>query len=162
MKKLLVALTLFSSLLLFTGCPYESEVPIDTPAIKVNEKLLGKWELRTNSDDVFTVSKLDGFTYKIVKQTKGSEDKSNYAAFMSDVAGTKYLNINEITELSTKTYYLYKFEQVSDGLVTFFAVTANVDEKFTSSADLKNFIAKNQGHSFFFDSAEDSYIKTGN
>lgn len=161
MKKLFLTLTLFSALLFFSGCPYATEVAIDTASIKINEKLLGTWEARSSSDESFVVTKHDAFTYKFEKKSKNSDSKTIYYCYMSDVAGTKYLNLWE-EDASTKKYYLYKFEQVSDGLVKFIPVTENIDETFTTSADLKNFIAKNQNLSFFYDKTEDSYIKTGN
>ena len=40
-------------------------------------------------------------------------------------------------------------------------VTENIDEKFTSSAELKKFIEKNKSLSFFYDKDENSFIKTG-
>lgn len=164
MKKLILTLTLFSSLLFFTGCPYSSDIAIDaSPSIRVNEKLLGEWELRSSSDQSYIVSKTDNFTYKFEKHSKSSKDVTTYFAYMSEVGGTKYLNLWEDPSAGgAKSYYFYKFEQVSDGLVKFIPVTENIDEKFTTSAELKAFISKNQSHSFFFDKDEDTYIKTGN
>ncbi len=46
------------------GCPYSSEVPIDSPSVKAEEALLGKWEPKT-SESVYTVSKSDDYTYHI-------------------------------------------------------------------------------------------------
>lgn len=164
MKKFLLTLTLFASLLFFTGCPYSSDVAIDSPSVRINDKLLGTWELRSSSDQSYIVTKVDNFTYKFEKHSKSSSDVSTYFAYMSDVAGTKYLNLWEDDKGSgaAKTYYFYKFEQVSDGLVKFIPVTENIDEKFNTSAELKGFITKHQNLSFFFAKDEDTYIKTGN
>lgn len=159
MKKFILSLSLFIGLLLFTGCPFSADIAIDQPAVRVNEKLIGTWELRSNTDASYVVTKFDNFTYKFEKRSKSNKDISTYFAFMSDVSGTKYLNLWEETTSDKKTYYFYKFDMTNDAMVKFIPVTENIDEKFSTSAELKNFIAKNQGHSFFFEKDEDTYIK---
>jgi hypothetical protein len=159
MKKLLLSLTLFSSLLLFTGCPFSSDIPIDSPSVRVNEKLIGTWELRSNSESNYVVTKTDNFTYKFEKHSKNNSDVTNYFAYMSNVSGVQYLNLWEESSSDKKTYYFYKFEMMNDAMVKFIPITENIDEKFTTSTELKNFIAKNQNLTFFFEKDEDTYIK---
>jgi hypothetical protein len=147
--------------ILFMGCPYGTEVAIDEkPVVKVMPSLLGKWEQRSSTDYSYTVSKVDEFTYKIEKLTVSSGEKTVYNGFVSDVGGEKFFNIWE-ESATTKTYYLYKVDMSGgDNLVKLVSVTDNIDEKFTSSAELKKFIEKYKGLSFFFEKDEDSYIKT--
>jgi hypothetical protein len=147
---------------LFMGCPYGTEVAIDEkPQIKVMSALLGKWEKRSSADYSYTVSRLDEYNYKIEKLTTSSGEKTVYTGFLSDVEGEKFFNIREETA-TPKTYYLYKVDlSGGDNMVKLVSVTDNIDEKFTSSAELKKFIEKYKGLSFFYDKDEDSYIRTG-
>ena len=63
---------------------------------------------------------------------------------------------------TTKMYYLYKIDMQSGAsFIKLLPVTENIDEKFTSSAELKKFIEKNKSLSFFYDKDENSFIKTG-
>src|ERR1700739_4385265 len=145
MKKKYLFILLCCCSILFTGCPYNSEVTIDTPtAVKIDTKLIGKFQQRS-SDDV---------TY-VVKQ----EDETDNA-FLSDVDGIKFLNLFE-PDQDTKSYYFYKieFDAETDGF-TLFPMTDYITEKFTTSADLKKFVQQYKSLSFFYGSKEE-YIKVG-
>ena len=160
MKKIKLFTLLGALSTLFMGCPYTAEMPLDQPSVKTDDKLLGKWEQKTSSDYAYTVTKEDDFTYKIEKKTVSSGDITVYKGFLSDIGGTKYMNLWEINESATKAYYFYKIEVTTSGSkVTMLSVTENIDEKFTSSAEMKDFFKKNQLLSFFFEKEEDVYIK---
>lgn len=141
------------------GCPYGSKVPIDEPSVKINNALVGKWEPKAMSDNIYTVSKSSDFSYKIVRTSKKSTDVVNYSAYVSDVDGDTFLNIEDESD-SDKKYYLYKLVLNSSSTkATLMPVTENIDEVFTTSADLKSFIRKYRNLSFFFEKEEDVYIK---
>ena len=164
MKKTLSILFLLSGFMIFSGCPYESDVPIDAPSLYLNNRLLGTWEARTNKDESFKISKSDEFTYSIEKTNKKSKetDVQKYLAYGSTVGGTTFLNISENkTDGSPKKYFLYKMVMSSDGMVTLSEVTDNIDERFPASDSLKKFIASNMKNSFFYNKDETSYIRTG-
>lgn len=140
------------------GCPYKSDFPIDVPAIKVNPSLLGKWESKNSSEEIYNVSKENDFTYKIEKKNKDSKEPTVYYAHASDVDGETFLNLRE--DGTAIEYYLYKLELNSSvSKATLRSVTENITEKFGSSAELKAFIKKYKNLSFFFDKTEDVYIK---
>jgi hypothetical protein len=162
MKKLKQLGLILAASVLFMGCPYGTEVAIDEkPTVKVMPALLGKWEQRSSTDYSYMVSKTDEFNYKIEKTTVSSGEKTVYMGFVSEVAGDKFFNIYE-EKASPKTYYLYRIDMSGgDNMVKMQSVTQNIDEKFTSSADLKKFIVQYKGLSFFYEKDEDSYIKTG-
>jgi hypothetical protein len=145
---------LFGALsLMFMGCPYESKVPIDDPSnAKADKELVGKWEEK-GSDDYSWKSELDGNMYRIEKvNIKEGGDPTIYKGFLSDVGGTPFLNVYEVDEYSStdKKYYLYLVEKKGEERVKLKAVTDNITEEFTSSTELKAFIKKNMGISFFF------------
>ena len=162
MKKLNLLGLLFAASILFMGCPYGTEVAIDEkPSVKIMPSLIGKWEQRSSTDYSYMVSKTDDYNYKIEKTTVSSGEKTVYNGFVSDVSGDKFFNIWE-EKGNPKTYYLYRIDQSGgDNMIKLQSVTQNIDEKFTTSADLKKFIAQYKGLSFFFEKDEDSYIKTG-
>ena len=164
MKKFvqLFAVACFSFLLM--GCPYETEVPIDQPSIKFPSNLFGKWEPKSSSDDVLTIKRKDDFVVTITKTKKDAKPDDSveqYEAFLSEVGSMKFLNVSELSEYSSNPkYYLYKMEVSPSGSrITLSAVTENIDETFTSSAELKAFIQKNMQHSFFFEKEEDVYLR---
>jgi hypothetical protein len=165
MQKLLslVSLVLFSFFLM--GCPYESEVPIDQPSVKYPAGLLGKWEPKSSSDDIMIISRKDDLLMKIVKtkkEAKADDTPEEYEGYLSDVGGTKFLNLYEKKEESfgTKKYYLYKLELSTSGArVTLSPLTENIDEKYDKPADLKAFIQKNMNLSFFYHKEDEVYIR---
>jgi hypothetical protein len=148
--------------MLFMGCPYSSENAIDDkPAVKIVPSLLGKWEQRSSTDYSYVVTKTDEYNYHIEKITVADGKKELYDGFLSDVGGDKFFNIWE-ESANPKVYYLYKVDMSGgDNMLKLASVTQNIDEKFTSSAELRKFIEKYKALSFFYEKDEDSYIKTG-
>lgn len=146
--------------IVFMGCPYSAEIGIDmTPSVKIDEKLLGKWESKSSSDYAYTVTKSDANTYAIEKKSASSGDITSYKGFLSNIGGTVYMNVYEDGS-TTKTYYFYKIEISGSGAKTSMTpVTENITEKFTTSSELKEFFKKNQINSYFFDKDADVYIK---
>lgn len=163
-KYLIVAL-LFCSIV-FTACPYNSDVTIDQPnAVKVDARLIGKFQQRTSDDVTYVVKQKDDNTYSILekhKKTEGStpQDDKTYNGFLSDVDGVKFLNLYE-PDQDSKSYYFYKieFSDETDGF-TLYPVSDYITEKFTASADLKKFISQYKALSFFY-GAKEEYIKVG-
>lgn len=159
MKNLKWILPMLCLAIVLGGCPYSSETPIDTPSVKIDNKLLGVWEPKSESDYKYKVSKLDDYTYKIEKKGKASDKSSVYIAYASKVGADTFLNLKEDDEYS-KEYYLYKMViSPSGGKLTLLSVTENIDEKFTTSEELKKFIEKHKDLSFFYEKTEDEYFK---
>ena len=160
MKKTFLQFLLFSGIcLLLTACPYGSDVPIDEPTVKIDEKLIGKWEPKSSSDNFYVVSKKDDVTYKLEKKSKKSADVTVYTGFLSVVDGVRFMNVSE-DDGSTKKYYLYKVEISASGAkTTLIPLTDNISEKFSSSAELKAYIKKYMALSFFYDKDQDEYFR---
>ena len=76
MNKIKFLLPLIVICIALGGCPYQSNVPIDNPTVKINPDLLGKWEADSSSGDRYVVSKLDDYHYKIEEKEKGMELES--------------------------------------------------------------------------------------
>ncbi|HEX7414635.1 MAG TPA: hypothetical protein VF411_11380 [Bacteroidia bacterium] len=160
MKKLVLQIAALAGLtMLLTACPYGSDVPIDTPSVKTDDKLMGKWEAKSSSDYFYTVTKKDDFNYKFEKKGKTSTDVTTYTAFVSVIDNIKFMNVFDDAS-STKVYYLYKIEQSASGAkTTLIPVTENIDEKFATSAELKTYIKKYMALSFFYEKDQDEYFR---
>jgi hypothetical protein len=158
--KNLFTLCLLVLALFFMGCPYGSEVAIDDGKAKLEEKLIGKWEAKSSSDYDYIVSKYDETTYKIEKKPRQEGESTIYYGFLSDLKGTRFLNVWEDNENTTRTYYFYKMDLTTSGAkLTLSPVTENIKEKFTSSAELKSFFEKNMALSFFYNKEDEVYIR---
>lgn len=160
MKNYLTLCLLFLAVL-FSGCPYSSEVAIDGGEAKVDEKLLGKWEPKSGNDYNYIVTKFDDATYQIVKQPKNeSEASTTYYGFLSNVNGVRFLNVWDASSEGTRTYYFYKMELTPSGSkLVLSPVTENIKENFTASADLKAFFDKHKALSFFYAKDDEEYIR---
>lgn len=151
--KTLSIVALFGTLsMAFMGCPYESKIPLDTAdKSKPDKDLVGKWEEK-GSDSYEWKCSLDGNQYRIEKKsTDGDSDEPTiYIGFLSDVAGTPFLNVYEDSYDSEKSYMIYRMEKKSDDRIKFKAMTDNVTEEFTSGEDFRTFVKKNMELSFFY------------
>jgi hypothetical protein len=160
MNKLKWILPLFVLAIMLSGCPYGCELPIDKPSVKINPALLGKWEPKSTSDETYTVTKTDEYTYQIDKAGKDPANKATYIAYLSDVDGTTFLNLKDPGNSGEKKFYFYKVElNGSNSKVTLTPVTENIKETFTSSEDLKAFFKRYKSLSFFFSKDPDVFIK---
>jgi hypothetical protein len=71
MKKIVAQFSVLVGLMLMlTACPYTSENPIDKATVKIDDKILGKWEAKSSSDYAYNVTKKDEFTYSIEKRVR--------------------------------------------------------------------------------------------
>jgi hypothetical protein len=159
MRKLLNFLPLIGLFLLLTGCPYESEVPIDDPSVPVPGAIIGKWMKSGADKDFYLINKAESNTM-IVEENTWSEDsqsfsKVKYYAHLSDIGGNQFMNLKKE---GTSTYYIYKCELTGDKELKLIEVSNYVKEKFTSSQDLKKFIKKYMKLSFFY-ADESVYVK---
>src|SRR5437762_2661764 len=135
MKKTISLIFLLSSFIIFSGCPYESEVPIDAPSLYINTGLIGTWEARNNPDESFKVTKHDEFSYNIEKINKKSTEDNvqKYIGHLSSVGNVTFLNVCE-DKPGDRKYSLYKIAIPNDGFVNLTEVTENIKEHFKKSA----------------------------
>jgi hypothetical protein len=150
---------------LLAGCPFSSSVPIDEGTVKVPANLEGKWisaaDKESENPTYFIISKDDKF-HAIAKKMEFSSSDSSYnetvySLTFSDVNGEIFMNA---LEEEGSTYYLYKFKfDEKAGEVFTSEVTDYIKETFSTSAELKDFIAKNKSNSYFFTNTSDTYIR---
>jgi hypothetical protein len=163
MKKSLPWAILICIGFMFMGCPYHSSVAIDTPTVKIDTKLLGKWQKRTSDDDTYIITKKDDYNYEILDKEKSPQAGSTpkkYTAFLSIINGTKFMNLYDESE-DTKSYYFYKLDMDDEtGGFSLSPVTEYITETFGTSDSLKMYFKANMGVSFFYETKDD-YIKVG-
>ena len=156
---------LITIVVLLAGCPYSSSVPIDEGTVKVSSDLVGEWispgDKEAENPTYFIVSKDDKFRATAKKMEYSSSDSSYsetiYHLTFSDVNGETFMNALE--EEGT-TYSLYKFSfDEKTGEIQTSEVTDYIKETFTTSAELKDFIAKNKSNSYFFTNTSDKYVR---
>lgn len=143
---------LFGALsLVFMGCPYESKIPLDSAdKAKPDKALVGKWEEK-GSDDYSWKCELDGNQYRITKtNTADGGEPTVYIGFLSDVAGSAFMNVYEQDYSEDRKYMIYRMEKKGEDRIKFKAMTDNVTEEFTTSEEFKTFVKKNMELSFFY------------
>jgi hypothetical protein len=162
MKKIFALLSVVSLSILFMGCPYSSDVPIDKPSVKMDAAIIGVWGPDSKTDSTtYTISKIDDMTFLIKKEsTTGAETTiTKYKGYYSEVSGAKFMNI-WTDDGSTPKYYLYKVEWAdNNNTLEMSEVTDNIQETFTTSEDCKKFIQQYMGLSFFFNKDKVKYIR---
>jgi len=142
------------------GCPYSSEVPIDSPKIEVNQNLIGKWiEQKKDKEnpEYIEIKKADEKIYQIDHYSwENNQYKAEkYFMHVSKVRNMEFMNFQKEGETN---YYLYKFT-LEGKTLTFFEITDNIDEKFKDSKELKAFIKKYMNLSFLYNADEEIYLK---
>lgn len=158
MQTLFVRIILLLLLFITTGCPYESEVPIDEPSVAIPPTLPGVWKGLSDSGAVITVTPADAYTFEIsyYKQTDGTK---YYSAHLSELRNVLLINLHPKKPVATGlsgAYAFYKFELSDNGKhLTLTPVTENIKEKFTSSHRQKAFFKKYVHTSFFYDADEE-------
>ena len=168
MKATLLRVSALAGLMLIlTACPYQSRVPISKPVEKINKGLLGNWiasgEMEYGEEATyFEIGKFDKVKYEVIEHSYSTYDSTwsekKYMMHTSDVGGETFLNIQED---GLGDYHLHKVV-IEEKQLTVFEVSDNIDETFNTSEDLKAFIDKYKGLSFFYNSDETIYFEYKN
>lgn len=160
MKSLKWILPMLIIAVVLGGCPYKSDIPLEPTGKKINPALIGVWEPKSSGDEKYTITKENETTYKVTKTSKNAKEPTVYLGTIVDVDGTSFLNLQQQGEMADKGYYIYKVTlNTSGNKVTLQGVTENITETFKTGEELKAFIKKYKGLSFFFDKQEDVYNK---
>lgn len=164
-QQVATTLGLMALVVLIAGCPYSSSVPVDEGTVKIDDKLVGQWVSAADKESVnatyFVISKDDKF-HASAKKMEFSSSDSTYAETIyhltfSDVNGETFMNA---MENEGTTYSIYKFNyDEKTGQVSTSEVTDYIKESFSSSGDLKAFIAKNKSNSYFYTNTSDTYVR---
>ena len=163
--KFLTSGMLLLFIILLSGCPFSSSVPIDEGSVKVLDKLEGNWvsasDTESENPTFFEITKKDKFHADARKKEFSASDsiytETLYHLTFSDVNGDVFMNAMED---GGSAYNLYKFSFDEKKMeITTSEVTDYIKETFSSSKELKDFIAKNKDKSFFFTNTIETYIR---
>ena len=137
------------AVVLLWGCPYRSDVPLDSPSVAADPRLVGLWREESAPTSAQYVIEADGaFGYKVA--VTGDEGTTVYRAHLTSVGNKTYVNLRDGADAGS--YSLFLLEVADDGkMFTLHPVTENITERFTESADLRAYVAKYQDLSFFFE-----------
>lgn len=158
------AVILVLLVIILTGCPYSSSVPLAEPSEEVAPDFYGKW-LKDSGDenpDYYDIEELDGTTFSLSKYTWDSEGEAysldtSYTSWFTTMGDVRFMNIEDVDDRGT--YYFYKIEMPSADSFVLFEVTDNIDEEFTDSQELYDFFDAYKSLSFFYNSDEETYFR---
>jgi len=147
------------------ACPYKSDVALDAKPIQsIKKEVLGVYEKKGSSSYTYTVEKENDNIYKFIRTSTSETSKSKpseYFGFTSTIDGETYLQMYRQSKYSSKkVYYLYRMSlNKSNTILSLEPLSEHIKEAFTSSKDLRAFIAKYKDLSFFF-GKEEKYYKS--
>jgi len=164
-QKVLTSSGLLVLVVLLAGCPYSSSVPIDEGTVKISSDLVGQWvstaDKESENPNYFVITKDDKFHATAKKIEYSSSDSSYsetiYHLTFSDVNGETFMNAME-EEGTTYSLLKFRFDEKTGEIYTS-EVTDYIKETFSTSAELKDFIAKNKSNSYFFTNTSETYVR---
>jgi hypothetical protein len=159
MQKIISFLTVACICFIFSGCPYESAVPLDKPIVKINRLLLGNWKT-DSSTAAFSITKADDFHYRIEEKEK---DKiTTYTGYLTNFDNKLFLNL--LSESANKRSFSFAKVDI-DPHATKITLSFMSDENkaiFSSSDALRIYIMKNISNRNFFEKDDLVFVKTSN
>jgi len=164
-QKVAASFGVMAMVILFAGCPYSSSVPVDEGTVKVADGLAGQWistaDTGLANPTYFVITKDDKFHVTAKKKEFSSTDSTYaetiYHLTFSDVDGETFMNAME-DQGTTYSLFKFKYDEKS-GEITTSEVTDYIKEVFSTSKELKAFIAKNKSNSYFYTNTSDTYIR---
>jgi hypothetical protein len=167
MKRLFHSTLFLGLLILMTACPYESQVPITDTDYPVNAQLPGKWYKEGEMDneypdEYYLIEQLNDVLLNITKFDLNEDDNSYreesfiaHLSILKDDDGKEYHFLNMKKD---GKYLLHRLDLQGDSFVLY-EVTDNIDEKFSSSEELYDFVKAYMHLSFFYNRDEEQYFK---
>lgn len=164
MKNLLVVATSLALAIVLWGCPYQSSVPLSVASEKVNKQVLGTWipkhEAGKANPEYYVIGKRDSLHYRIDHFQFNENDTSysvkEYVAWTTRIENILFMNVQETGK---PQHYIHRLDVMGDDLMILYQVTANIDEQFKKSDEMKKFFQKHMKVSFFYNSDEVELIR---
>jgi hypothetical protein len=159
MKKLLVLLLILPLLLLLTGCPYYSKVPLSaTPKTSIDTTLLGIWKVAIETPEnkssemrIIAFNKME-YLIEVIDVSPEKTERYNCRAFITPVGGKNILNFEELRNKGTYLFFSYNMknnvlnlEMVSDvGMKGTYATSKNLWKAFSKKINDSTFFESGQ------------------
>lgn len=136
--------------ILFSGCPYSSSVPISETGVEIPDDLLGEWIDVSGNDPenrtTYLLSKNSGNTFELKQITSSEYEPNIYTGHFSLVNDVMFINLKE--DFSTG-YYLYRLDRAGSDIVIK-EVTKNITKEFTTSSELREYMDEYMHLDFFY------------
>ena len=167
MKNLVKTFWLLPMMILLTACPYESQVPITDANNPIDKTLLGNWYKEGEQGaeyptEYYKISSMTAELYQITKMEMNSEDSTyreeSYVSHMSVLKGSDNKEYKFLNMKKDGNFYLHRVD-LSEKRFVLYEVTDNIDERFSTSDELREFVKKNMHLSFFYNKDEMTYYK---
>ena len=154
MKKLVILLLLSPLLLLLTGCPYNSKVPLSAvPKIPIDKSLLGTWKSFDDKDStemkVLEFNSKEYYVY-IRSVSKGALEVDHYRAYISVVGKEKIVNFEDLKQKGEFNFFRYK--QEGDKIKVQVVSDVAVKDKYASPKSMTKAFSKKINEKDFFES----------
>ena len=163
-KKGLLLLGVLAIIMLAVACPYSSTITLSEPTVKVDKDFYGTWVLQSEDEfpPYYDIKEKDGKVFTLDKYSYNGDTQSyyieaSYEAWFTEIAGTSFVNVFDITDPAT--FYLYRLDMKGKESFVLYEVTDNIDETFTNPKDMVNFFKKYKDLSFFYNLGEETYVK---
>jgi hypothetical protein len=148
-------------LLLMTGCPYESSVPLgDSCNSATDPQLAGKWfyPASGNKRDTLEILPFSDHEYLVVAYSNGNagiprEDIAR--VFISKVGGVKFINFRSIG--NNEKWVLVKYQITGNMLITWPASDQFIKQSFSTSREIVAYFGKNMDREGFFELPDTAY-----
>ena len=152
--KTAIQIVLIPIIMFISSCAYESMVPLEKPAIKINKVYIGSW-MGESSGNVYTLSEHTDYIYKLKIHKKHTAEQNIMYGYLSTLNGTVFLNVwDSIPETGSVKFSFFKLELISSDKVRVQPVTENISEQFVNSKDLREYFVSNMHNSYFYEPAD--------
>jgi hypothetical protein len=145
--------------LFLTACPYKSSISLSQANIEYSDNLIGDWILQDglfDNPNYLHITHIDNVKFKVehYEYDEKYELLETFTCHFTNIGDARFINALDIESM----YNFYRV-YISDNSLTLHQVTNNIDEVFTDSKELYNFFEENKDLSFFYNTANDIYIK---
>jgi len=130
-----------------TACPYSSDYPLDAGGyIPIQDNMLGEWKVYGADAKELKVSEIDNFTIKV------SDANVSYRGHFSNLNGVLFINVKTSNSDGTSgKIFIFKVITVSTKEIYLYPLTENIKTKFSSSAQLKEYVKANLDNDLLYE-----------
>lgn len=148
-------LSLFCSIFLLTGCPYESHTPITAAYHAVDSALIGQWFVadfpRQKDTIYYDIVAFNQQEYFIeARQYSDTLNSHNYyRGFISAIAGHKILNLQDF--MDDKSYLFLNYKPIGDQMQMLCLNDAYFGDSPLDSSSIQTILLENKDEADLFE-----------
>ena len=156
MKKTLIFIPLIAMIVLLTGCPYHSKIPLSKlPDTSIDKSLLGIWTAVIKKEDADSVEmrvyEFNEKEYYInIKAVSGAKiETDRYRVFISSVGTIRLLNVEDLEQKGDFNFFRYQLD--GDTLKVAMVSDVSIKEQYTSPKAMSKAFAEKINDKDFFE-----------